>query len=690
VIWRHRARLLRAALLTVVAAALLLFLSPHPSAGAADTSTRWESFSEASSCGEPYTQPPRMSKTGVISGTEPILGPFGTYFGRTISQVRVNLVYWIVPFSGGRRVLVHRAALPAFQDVAGRLADEAASGRVYQVTTVSSFLGRTVAGSSQLSRHALGTAIDINYPQNPYRADGTLVTNLPDWFVQVWRDAGFCWGGDWSGAKDPMHFSWMGPRATPDGDDSISPRSPVTVKRNFGVIGAGRSTVFSPVLARYAFAVADATGNGAPDVVGLRSHPTGAVIDIASGSRGYGFCSVQRWHIPDASVLGSDHTLFMDVDGDSRQDLVALSVGSNVSARVATRRGGFEDVITRETSLSSDVVGVAGADYDGDHRADLWAVTSDGTLGVYRGDGWTEVVHTGSLPSGVPNRVAVADRDGGDLPEIFALYQESGGSRIEVLRASGNNWAVEQSFTIDHPTASILTLAAGDYDGDGRADVQILDDLGRLEVYIGNTTTGRPAESWFLLEDIDCDDPVLLLFDGRFFDDETSVHRKGIEWMAGQGITAGCNPPFNDRFCPGGVLTRAQAATFVARALELGPPSRDHFVDDEGHVLEGGINRVAEIGITAGCNPPDNDRFCPDRRMTRAEFAAFIVRALGLPASEVDHFSDDDGHILERAINRLAEAGITQGCNPPANTHFCPQGMLTRAETATFMIRALD
>jgi hypothetical protein len=76
--------------------------------------------------------------------------------------------------------------------------------------------------------------------------------------------------------------------------------------------------------------------------------------------------------------------------------------------------------------------------------------------------------------------------------------------------------------------------------------------------------------------------------------------------------------------------------------------------------------------------------------MTRAEFAAFIVRALGLPASEVDHFSDDDGHILERAINRLAEAGITQGCNPPANTHFCPQGMLTRAETATFMIRALD
>jgi hypothetical protein len=210
-----------------------------------------------------------------------------------------------------------------------------------------------------------------------------------------------------------------------------------------------------------------------------------------------------------------------------------------------------------------------------------------------------------------------------------------------------------------------------------------------LEVYLGNTSTGRPAESWFLLQDLDCDDPVRLVFEGRFYDDDASVHRNGIEWMADQGITVGCNPPFNDRFCPGGVLTRAQAATFVARALDLGAPTRDHFIDDDGHVLEGGVNRVAEVGITAGCNPPDNNRFCPDRQMTRAQFAAFIVRAIGLPATDVDYFTDDDGHVLEGAINRLAEAGITKGCNPPTNDHFCPQGLLTRAETATFMIRAL-
>ncbi|VAV92897.1 hypothetical protein MNBD_ACTINO02-2304 [hydrothermal vent metagenome] len=33
-------------------------------------------------------------------------------------------------------------------------------------------------------------------------------------------------------------------------------------------------------------------------------------------------------------------------------------------------------------------------------------------------------------------------------------------------------------------------------------------------------------------------------------------------------------------------------------------------------------------GITLGCNPPDNDRFCPDNVVTREQMAAFLQRAL--------------------------------------------------------------
>ena len=73
------------------------------------------------------------------------------------------------------------------------------------------------------------------------------------------------------------------------------------------------------------------------------------------------------------------------------------------------------------------------------------------------------------------------------------------------------------------------------------------------------------------------DVPVRLLYNGTFFDDDASVHVKGIEAMAAAGITKGCNPPFNDMFCPERTLTRAEAATLLARALSL-PDSGQGFL----------------------------------------------------------------------------------------------------------------
>jgi hypothetical protein len=70
--------------------------------------------------------------------------------------------------------------------------------------------------------------------------------------------------------------------------------------------------------------------------------------------------------------------------------------------------------------------------------------------------------------------------------------------------------------------------------------------------------------------------------------------------------------------------------------------------------------------------------------------AAFLVRALGLPAyTGPDRFSDDDGNVFEGAIERLAQAGITLGCNPPANDRFCPDDPVNRGQMAAFLRRAL-
>jgi len=64
---------------------------------------------------------------------------------------------------------------------------------------------RPIAGTSTASNHSQGTAVDINAPVNPRRRP--LTTNLPKAVVQLWKDHGFVWGGDYrTSTPDPMHF----------------------------------------------------------------------------------------------------------------------------------------------------------------------------------------------------------------------------------------------------------------------------------------------------------------------------------------------------------------------------------------------------------------------------------------------------------------------------------------------------
>jgi len=109
-----------------------------------------------------------------------------------------------------------------------------------------------------------------------------------------------------------------------------------------------------------------------------------------------------------------------------------------------------------------------------------------------------------------------------------------------------------------------------------------------------------------------------------------SPFEQDIIWLAKEKITAGCNPPVNDRFCPDDGVTRGQMAAFLVRALDLPAwVGADRFVDDDESVFEGDVEALAAAGITVGCNPPANDRFCPDDGVTRGQMAAFLARALG-------------------------------------------------------------
>ena len=179
---------------------------------------------------------------------------------------------------------------------------------------------------------------------------------------------------------------------------------------------------------------------------------------------------------------------------------------------------------------------------------------------------------------------------------------------------------------------------------------------------------------------------------GTFLDDDGHLFEADIEWLAGESITQGCNPPTNDMFCPDSHVTRGQMAAFLVRGLGLTDQLDDPFVDDDDSIFEADIEKLAAAGITKGCNPSEgNTKFCPNDKVTRGQMAAFLVRALGyVDDGGGDLFVDDNDSIFESDIDRLGTAGVTKGCNPSeGNTKFCPTDYVTRGQMAAFLHRAL-
>ena len=60
--------------------------------------------------------------------------------------------------------------------------------------------------------------------------------------------------------------------------------------------------------------------------------------------------------------------------------------------------------------------------------------------------------------------------------------------------------------------------------------------------------------------------PVAAIAAGGFTDvEDDSVFIADIQWMKDNGVTKGCNPPTNDKFCPKNNVTREQMSAFMHR-----------------------------------------------------------------------------------------------------------------------------
>jgi hypothetical protein len=150
-------------------------------------------------------------KTPIPYGRNGVLGAYGDFRWREGKGGRIDIDdAWEAAHIAayrlhtGRTVMLHRAVGEEF--VALFRAACQASG--YTPASVQTHVPRHTLWdpAKPLSLHSWGIAVDFDPTSNPMGGKGSkLRTPAGALFVQVFRDAGWTWGGDWK-MKDDMHF----------------------------------------------------------------------------------------------------------------------------------------------------------------------------------------------------------------------------------------------------------------------------------------------------------------------------------------------------------------------------------------------------------------------------------------------------------------------------------------------------
>ena len=141
----------------------------------------------------------------------------------------------------------------------------------------------------------------------------------------------------------------------------------------------------------------------------------------------------------------------------------------------------------------------------------------------------------------------------------------------------------------------------------------------------------------------------------------------------------------NGLFGPNQPCTRAQIVTFLWRAAgSPEPKAMSSFADVSTDAYYAkAVAWAVENGITTGTG---DGKFCPDATCTRAQSVTFLFRAIGKLVDSKAEFSDvlTDSYYAN-AVAWAVENGVTNGIG---DGMFGPNNSCTRAQIVTFLFRA--
>ena len=179
-----------------------------------DNASLKDMMSQEYTMGENFENPPPENfEPGRIRNEE----FFRKMYGNSASEVQSNLVNvsWM-PKNAGLNVLFTRIndANVQLQAVSKELENLTGDLKKYVTKLAGSYFWRVIAGTSRLSMHSFGIAIDINTDYSNYwqwdsgkKGKITYRNQIPMEIVKIFEKYGFIWGGKWY-HYDTMHFEY--------------------------------------------------------------------------------------------------------------------------------------------------------------------------------------------------------------------------------------------------------------------------------------------------------------------------------------------------------------------------------------------------------------------------------------------------------------------------------------------------
>ncbi len=113
--------------------------------------------------------------------------------------VRSHITTAPVPILGS--VTCNKLIIPQLQAALLEIEDRGLADEIHPDEYAGCYYPRFIAGTTQLSNHSFGLALDLNVPGNQRGTVGEMDRTV----VSIFKKWGFAWGGDWN-YTDPMHF----------------------------------------------------------------------------------------------------------------------------------------------------------------------------------------------------------------------------------------------------------------------------------------------------------------------------------------------------------------------------------------------------------------------------------------------------------------------------------------------------